>query len=209
MVEINEANPSGESLAWQRASRNDHNWYGVLTTLNHKLSSNLTLLAGLDWRSYLGKHFYEVTDLLGGEYIINDDDNDKIRSIVVGDKYNYNYDGKVGWQGLFGQVEYAQNKLAVFATISVSNTSYQQEERFHDLDSGNSRESDKITFIGFQIKGGALFNLTDNHFVFARLCRDVEACLAGPSKPTLPLCESLGRRPGWSCHRAATREVAP
>ena len=33
----------------------------------------MVLLAGLDWRQYIGKHFREVTDLLGGQFIINED----------------------------------------------------------------------------------------------------------------------------------------
>ncbi len=169
LVETNVANPSGESLAWQRASRNDHNWFGVLSTLNHELSSNLTLMAGLDLRRYVGKHFYEVTDLLGGEYIVNNDDvNNPNRVLTVGDKYNYNYDGQVGWQGAFGQVEYTSGDLSVFGTLSVSNTSYSQVERFNTV--GNSEdETDKINFLGFQVKGGANYNLNSNHNVFANV----------------------------------------
>ncbi|MEQ9403662.1 MAG: carboxypeptidase-like regulatory domain-containing protein [Cyclobacteriaceae bacterium] len=169
LVETNRANASGEALAFQRASRNDHNWYGVLSTLNHELSQNLTLLAGLDVRSYVGKHFYEVTDLLGGEYIINNDDvNQPNKVIGVGDKFNYNYDGVVGWQGAFGQVEYNEGDLSVFGTLSVSNTSYSQIERFNTP--GNSAdETDKVKFFGFQIKGGANYNLTSNHNIFANV----------------------------------------
>jgi len=166
LVEINENNASGEALAWQRASRNDHNWYGVLSTLNHEISSNLTLLAGVDVRSYVGKHFYEVTDLLGGDYIVDDSDvNNPNRVLTVGDKYNYNYDGQVGWQGVFGQVEYTKDKLAVFGTLSLSNTSYQKIERYNTVGDSNA-ESDKVTFFGYQIKGGANYNLSDNHNIY-------------------------------------------
>lgn len=169
LVEINRANQSGESLAWQRASRNDHNWYGILSTLNHELSSNLNLMAGVDVRSYVGKHFYEVTDLLGGEYIINnDDENNPNRVLGVGDKYNYNYDGQVGWQGLFGQLEYTKDKMSVFGTFSVSNTSYQQIERYNTPGEPNS-ESEKVSFFGYQIKGGANYNLTSNHNIYANV----------------------------------------
>ncbi len=166
-VDLNTANPSGESLVWQRASRNDHSWYGILSTINHSLSPNLTLLAGLDLRTYTGKHFYEVTDLLGGEYIVNNDDiNNPNRLLVVGDKYNYNYDGQVGWQGVFGQLEYSKDKLSAFGTVSLSNTSYSQVERYNNV---GTAETDKIKFFGYQVKGGANINLTDNHNVYANL----------------------------------------
>ena len=166
-VDLNTANPSGESLVWQRASRNDHTWYGVLSTLNHELSENLTLLAGLDLRGYTGKHFYEVTDLLGGEYIVNnDDDNNPNRLLEVGDKYNYNYDGQVGWQGVFGQLEYSKEKLSAFGTLSISNSSYSQVERFNNI---GGAETDKLNFFGYQVKGGANINLTDNHNIYANI----------------------------------------
>ena len=168
LVELNEANPSGESLAWQRASRNDHNWYGVLSTLNHEFNENLILMAGLDFRSYLGKHFYEVTDLLGGEYIVNDDDiNNPLRTLVVGDKYNYNYDGKVGWQGLFGQLEYTVGQVSIFGTLSASNTAYSQQEYYNNT--GDDQNSEKITFFGYQVKGGANYRLNANHNVYANV----------------------------------------
>ena len=60
------------SIAYLRASRNDHEWYGVLSTYKSKLSENISFLAGLDIRSYIGKHFSEVTDLLGGSYVYED-----------------------------------------------------------------------------------------------------------------------------------------
>lgn len=41
----------------QRNSVNNHYWYGVISTLNHKINKNLDLTIGLDGRSYLGEHF--------------------------------------------------------------------------------------------------------------------------------------------------------
>ncbi|MTI38773.1 TonB-dependent receptor [Fulvivirga lutimaris] len=170
LVDLNEANQSGEALAWQRASRNDHIWYGALSTLSHELSDNLTLMAGLDLRSYTGSHFYEVTDLLGGDYIVNnDDDNNPNRILRVGDKYNYNYDGKVGWTGAFAQVEYDMDKLSTFLSLSLSNTSYKQIEYFNNIHSGDGVETDAINFFGYQVKGGATYRLDRNHNVYANI----------------------------------------
>ena len=52
------------------ASNNDHKWYGVLSTLKTDLTDELVLSAGLDGRYYIGSHWYEITDLLGGEYYL-------------------------------------------------------------------------------------------------------------------------------------------
>ena len=54
IVSINRANGALGSEAILRASRNDHEWYGVLSTFKTELSENLDLIAGVDWRTYTG-----------------------------------------------------------------------------------------------------------------------------------------------------------
>ena len=69
-----------------------------LSTLKTKVSDNLDLIAGVDWRTYTGKHFREVTDLLGGQYYLDDNNvNNPNAALSVGDKMGYNNDGEVGW----------------------------------------------------------------------------------------------------------------
>src|SRR5690606_23628323 len=72
IVEENVANGTNGSETILRASRNDHNWYGVLSTLKTDLTDELVLLTGLDYRNYKGIHFTELTDLLGGQYFADD-----------------------------------------------------------------------------------------------------------------------------------------
>ncbi|NJB71241.1 hypothetical protein GGR42_001703 [Saonia flava] len=48
-----------------RASMNLHNWYGVITNFEKKLSDNLTWNAGFDLRTYYGKHFRVVSNFHG------------------------------------------------------------------------------------------------------------------------------------------------
>ena len=169
IVEINRAN--GEqglgSEAYLRASRNDHEWYGILSTYKRDLSDDLALIAGVDLRSYTGKHFSEVTDLLGGSYVLEDSDvNNPNRVARVGDKRDYYNDGQVGWQGLFTQLEYDKESLSAFVSASVSNTSYRRIDYFQYLDSDPLQTTDKYNFTGFGIKGGANYRLDDNHNVF-------------------------------------------
>jgi hypothetical protein len=170
IVEVNEAAAvNGEgAVSWLRASRNDHKWLGLLSVLNKEIGSKWKLTGGLDLRYYRGSHFYEITDLLGAEYVVdNSDDNNPNRVIGVGDKYNYYNDGIVGWTGLFGQAEYKYERLSAFASATVSNTSYQRED-FYQYAPGDQL-SDKNNFVGYSVKGGANFNLNDHHNVFANL----------------------------------------
>lgn len=168
ITDINAANQTGQSLAYLRASRNDHEWYGILSTYTNRITSNIDLLAGIDLRSYKGIHFQEVTNLLGGEYAVdNNDINNPIRRVGVGDKISYYNDGLVNWYGGFLQGEYSENDLSAFATLSFSNTSYKRVDYFQYVP-GN-QETDWQNFFGYQVKAGANYNLTKNHNVFANV----------------------------------------
>ena len=165
----NGANSGSETIL--RASRNDHNWYGVLSTLKTDLNDNLVLLTGLDYRNYKGIHFSEVTDLLGGQYYIDDGDvNNPNAALQVGDKRDYYNDGLVGWLGLFGQLEYDVNEnFNTFISLAVSNTSYKRVDYFGYLDSDPLQETDRYNFGGFSVKGGANYRMGANHNVFANI----------------------------------------
>ena len=170
IVAINRANGSLGSAAWLRASRNDHTWFGALSTFKTELNDNLDFIAGVDLRSYTGNHFTEVTDLLGGDFIYDDNNvNNPNAALKVGDKYSYNNDGEVGWQGLFTQLEYNKDKLATFISVAVSNTSYKRIDFFNYLDSDPLQETDKSNFFGYSVKGGANYNINDEHNVFANI----------------------------------------
>ncbi|MDV7186780.1 TonB-dependent receptor [Lutibacter sp. TH_r2] len=172
IVEINrERGEQGlGAAAYLRASRNDHEWYGLLSTFKTDLNENLAFVGGIDLRTYTGKHFSEVHDLLGASFADDDNDvNNPNRALKVGDKRDYWNDGEVGWQGLFTQLEYDKDNLSSFVSASISNTSYRRIDYFNYLDSDPNQETDKYSFVGFGIKGGANYNLTDNHNVFANI----------------------------------------
>ncbi len=170
IVEINRANGALGSEAFLRASRNDHSWYGVLSTFKTELTDNLSFIGGVDIRTYVGKHFREVTDLLGGEYAYdNSDVNNPNRALKVGDKFQYNNDGEVGWQGLFTQLEYNTDNLSTFLSVAASNTSYRRIDYFQYLDSDPLQTTDKYNFFGYSVKGGANYNIDDTNNVFANI----------------------------------------
>jgi len=174
IVEINRANGALGSEAILRASRNDHEWYGVLSTFKTELTDELSFIGGLDWRTYTGKHFREVTDLLGGQFYFDDNNvNNPNAALVVGDKMGYDNDGKVGWLGFFGQLEYGTENFDAFVSTSIQKTSYQRVEYFlYDLSTDAGKDlatSDKIKLDGYSIKGGANYRLDDVQNVFANI----------------------------------------
>ena len=170
IVNENLANGTNGAISALRASRNDHVWYGALSTLKTDITESLTFLTGLDVRGYKGLHFTELTDLLGGQYLADDANlNNPGNRAQVGDKIFYDNDGKVGWLGGFAQLEYSKNDLSAFISSNVSNTSYQRVDRFNYLDSDPNQTSEKFSFIGFGTKGGVNYNLDENHGVFANI----------------------------------------
>ncbi|MFC2123687.1 TonB-dependent receptor [Bacteroidota bacterium] len=170
ITDINEeAAANGEgSVTYMRASRNDHNWVGLMSILTKEIGGNLVFTGGVDVRHYRGKHFREITNLLGGEYVVNDDDiNAPNRVIGVGDKFDYHDNGIVGWIGAFAQAEYTLNNLTAFLSATLANTSYARED-FYQYTTGN-QISDSYRFWGYTGKGGLNYNLNDNHNVFANV----------------------------------------
>ena len=183
------------SSSIMRSSNNNHQWYGLLTSYNKDLG-NLDIMIGVDGRYYVGEHYREVTDLLGGEFYLEDgvDVNNYSKVVGVGDKIAYANDGHVAWGGLFGQAEYKVDKLSSFVALSISDKSYKRvdymnyltddlineinssaalEQQYRDdlgdtkfIEAMKGQESDWVNFLGYMIKGGANYNLTDNHNVF-------------------------------------------
>lgn len=180
IYEVNQASENGSMLAMS-ISKNDHDWVGLLSTYTTKIGSNIDVYGGGDIRYYKGVHTNELIDLYGGKYYI-----DRYRANVdpknyagagtdafinkklqVGDVIYRDYDGFVFQAGGFGQAEYNLGNLSSFLAGSFSNTTYWRYDRFYyDKDHA---ESDKIDFWGFTVKGGANYNLTPVHNVFANV----------------------------------------
>lgn len=151
-------------------SRNDHNWYGVLSTLTTEITEDIDIMGGLDLRYYKGKHFREVKDLLGGQYWAeNSNDNDPNNLARVGDKMSYNNDGIVLWGGGFAQAEYSKNDLSAFISLAASNTGYKRIDYFQYLDSDPNQETEFVNFFGYSAKGGANYNLSAKSNIFANI----------------------------------------
>ncbi len=56
----------------RRSHINSHNWYGLLSNFNHKLSDELNFSVGIDARYYYGYHPGAITDFLGNRsYVEN------------------------------------------------------------------------------------------------------------------------------------------
>ena len=158
-----------------RASRNNHNWYGALSTYNTELSDYIDLSAGIDLRIYKGDHFQEVTDLLGGAFYVdtytgsNGDINEPNKVVREGDKFSYYDTGYTNWGGLFAQAEYNKDALSAVLSVAANTTYYKRKDYFSYLNSDPDRETDWINFPAFSTKGGVNYRLDDVNNVFANV----------------------------------------
>ncbi len=192
------------SSNYLRAANNDHKWYGMLSSMNYKINSKWTSMFGIDARYYRGSHYQSVYDLMGGEYAIDNSDKNQPKGMGntnyamkrVGDKVSYYNDAIVKWGGVFGQLEYKNDKWSTFITASINTTGYQRIDFYKKKDlvidgvvyaqavgygdtmllngskyTINSVEARAATtnekwFTGATIKGGANYNINKNHNVF-------------------------------------------
>lgn len=178
--DINAASEHGSMLVMSQ-SKNYHNWYGLLSTYTTKFGEYIDFYGGVDFRYYKGTHTNEISDLFGGSYFIDSTRGDvysenninasnpswRYQKLGVGDVVYRDYDGFVMQEGAFFQAEYNRDKLSTFVAGSLSNTTYWRYDRFY-YDEAHA-ESDKVSFLGFTVKGGANYNLTENHNVFFNL----------------------------------------
>ena len=160
---------------------NDHNWFGVISSLNWQINSTTSAVLGVDFRDYTGLHYVEVRDLYGGEFFVDQttDGGDLVdRDILnpnnvvrVGDKMRYNYDGNVGWGSAFAQLEKTfAEKFDAFLSANISRTQMWRYGHFWNGESefiNNSfGASDKRVFNNYNVKAGINYRLNGRHNLF-------------------------------------------
>ncbi|HEC43122.1 MAG TPA: hypothetical protein ENI20_09870 [Bacteroides sp.] len=192
--------PDGQRVNnYMRILKNEHFWYGLLSTFSYTPSQQWNFSVGIDLRSYTGKHFEEVYDLMGGDYTESYSDLNREPGVHLkeGENNNYYNDGLVNWGGLFFQTEYSNENLSAFINLTTAITGYNRIDYFMKktlqvgdtiLDigyedtisySGNiyHRNSEGLEynstgwkwFPGYTMKGGVNYNLTKNMNAFVNL----------------------------------------
>ncbi|MCC6252255.1 MAG: TonB-dependent receptor [Bacteroidia bacterium] len=133
---------TGNASTFSRTSYNDHFWYGLLSSINYKITKNLNYQLGADLRSYRGTHYQTAYDLIGGTYLNDISNNNQPQGIndqefqikKQGDKIGYYYDGIVKWGGAFTQLEYKTDKFSAFVNVTGSVSNYQRKDYFAKKD---------------------------------------------------------------------------
>ncbi|MEZ4908711.1 MAG: TonB-dependent receptor [Saprospiraceae bacterium] len=181
----NNTNGSGYVGTAIRGSRNNHSWYGLVTKYDSKLTQHLSYSVGADLRTYKGKHFRELTNLLG---LSGFDESDNARygsnhivtetyyaspwksmfnSASLDQQIDYSYSERISYEGLFGQLEYVMNNFSTFVQGSVSSQQHQRFEFWNETEANEA--SEKVTNPGFNVKGGASYTVNEQHTFFGNI----------------------------------------
>lgn len=152
---------------------NNHAWLGILSNYHYKINKYVKGTSGIDLRSYVGYHYREVYDLLGGEYFRpNSRDTNPYNTKRIyqkGDKFGFNYDGYVKWGGAFSELEYSRARFTCFGNISGTYTTYRRVDSFR-LDSNlKPANTGNVPLMGITIKSGANYNLNRKFNIFANI----------------------------------------
>lgn len=170
-----------EASNFLRILKNEHVWYGLLSTLNFRPNNQINFSGGVDLRSYKGVHYEAVHDLMGAGYVAPDfydatqidwTTTNPLASVMlkVGDKNNFYYDGLVRWGGLFFQTEYKKNKISSFINLTGAISSYKEINYMYGIDlTIKNKENGWHQFPGITLKGGLNYNFTERTNAFFNL----------------------------------------
>ncbi|MCF6169435.1 MAG: TonB-dependent receptor [Bacteroidales bacterium] len=166
-------NKTKQSTNIMRNAMNNHFWLGLLSTFDYTVNQSVSISGGLDLRTYKGEHFREVYDLFGGNYYLDNgnqnEDNDTTKK-YVGDIIGYHNDAMVRWGGLFAQVKYQKGSLTTFVNLTSSLSAYKRIDYFLPYATdGSVNETDWKYLPGFTVKGGANYNLNESMNVFMNI----------------------------------------
>jgi hypothetical protein len=178
-----------------RASMNNHAWYGIVSNFKKELNENLNLNFGLDLRTYNGDHYRQISNFVGlngwsesrflrdNNHVIPNPNTLPSATNTVNQSYNinpwyaffnvaddnqkidYDYSETISYGGVFGQLEYSNDNFSTFFQGSISNQTHQRFD-YYDYQK-EFQDSEKISNVGYNVKGGAAYNFAEKHSVYA------------------------------------------
>ncbi len=173
-----------------RNSVNNQWTIGAISKVKIDITENLKIQVGVDWRTAEIEHYREVRDLLGLEsytYDGNQFDSGSQFQKGLGDKIAYDNTNTVDWLGGFVQAEYTKEKFSLYGTAGYSTIKYSYINHFKTADekqdgvdeNGNAimvpdmasgeLKSNTDWISGYQVKGGANYNLSETFSVFGNI----------------------------------------
>jgi hypothetical protein len=154
------------------------------TTLNSKLTDNITVIGGVEARSYVGAHYKTINDLLGGKYwldidqfserdfpdkpeMLQNDLNNPNRMVGVGDTFGFDYDLHSTSANSWLQGTLNLSKWEVSAGVKYTYNSFYRQGNMKNgraIDNSYGKGATH-TFNDISGKVNTLYKLNGKHFI--------------------------------------------
>lgn len=156
-------------------------------TLRHELTPQLRLTYGIDAQYNRTRHYKQMRDLLGGEFItdidyyliddatyrnsLQNDLNNPSRQIEAGDRYGYDYALSSLEATAFASLRYANERLRIDASAEVGYSDvvrrgFYRKELFADNSFGRSR---RVKFTPYALHCKAAYDISEQHHTWAAI----------------------------------------
>lgn len=179
------SNYTGEQAKYIIEERiTDMKQFGFSSYVNHDLNKNTFLSGGLEVKSYSGRNYKTISDMLGGTYWIDVDQfaerdfsGDTVTSqndlnnpnsvIKEGDVFGYDYENHINTQNIWALAEFTYPKVDFYGALNATTMQYwrtgnMKNGRYPDNSYG---DSEKQSFFNYAIKAGATYKITGRHFI--------------------------------------------
>lgn len=166
-IAMNRARADGSSGFILRNSVNNQWTIGAISKLRKDFSRGWTTEVGLDWRTASVDHYRDVRDLLGGQFFV--DNNNEFtgpRNATYGDRIDYNNTNDINWLGAYLQAERSTQSGSFFGMFGWAQNEYDYTDHFKKGADGGTLNINSGKLNGFQVKGGAVRNLTQEWSLF-------------------------------------------
>jgi hypothetical protein len=169
---------AGKSVYALYEDRTDDKLWAANSIINSKLSDNIFLNGGINFKRLKSRNYQLLTDLLGGLYFEDKDPfyqgdasqsdlNNPNRRVGEGDAYGYNYDLFATTFDGFTQFKFTYKKLDFYLAETFSRSEYEREGLYKNgIYANNSYgKSKSVVFENFGFKGGMTYKLSGRNYL--------------------------------------------
>jgi hypothetical protein len=160
-----------------------------VSNYNNQLTEELNFNVGADVRLYKGYHFRDVREFITVDSVsassdYNSPNNPYYLTEAGGinpwevffnpntdhlQRFGYDYEEKINYAGIFTQLEYSKDQLSAYFQGALSNQSHVRTEYLNTDTPGQGEEGDKVNNIGYNLKIGAAYEISDLHRAFVNV----------------------------------------
>ncbi len=156
-----------ESEGVMRSSRNNQYTFGVMSKLDYELNESTNFTFGIDIRTAKIEHYYEIHDMLGGDFYEESNVNENWSASqafrTLGDKILYDNTNTVDWIGGYAQANKSlDNGMDVYGMVGLTTADYSVQDHWSLGEPTYESNGNG----GYQFKVGGTYPLNDVHMLF-------------------------------------------